>query len=106
MSRFFLLFRERYHYDVIYSYGSRRSIKSNSGKTIMTAQSENPLIAAFLDMTKKNTDDEIRKMFDGILTDQDLVKVPNESVDAEKFLNENRKSNPEAQKISDMLKKL
>jgi hypothetical protein len=72
----------------------------------MTAQSENPLIAAFLDMTKKNTDDEIRKMFDGILTDQDLVKVPNESVDAEKFLNENRKSNPEAQKISDMLKKL
>ncbi len=72
----------------------------------MAAQSDDLLITAFLNMTKKITDDEIGKMFEGVLADEDLVAVPNESVDADQFLNGDRKPNPDAQKISDMLKRL
>ncbi len=71
----------------------------------MTVQSDEQIIADYLEMTRKTTDSDIEKIFSSMLTERDLIEVPNESVDAEQFLNENRRPNPYAQRISDLLKK-
>lgn len=70
----------------------------------MATISDESAAAAFLAMTRKITNDDIKKRFADTPVRKDLVTVPNESPDASLFLNENRKPNPETRQILDALK--